>query len=357
MRPLAEMATIQIEFTSACVLRCSQCTRFCGHHQTPFFLEWDMFTKAVDSLAGWVEDPRWQQGIVGAMGGEPLLHPKFAEMCEYMRSKIPPERLGLWSVFPDGPKYKGYREVICKTFRNILLNNHTREDIFHAPVLVASEEVLRKPCPDCKGLAMPECVTCGGKGNVPDEEEIWLQTEHCWVQSSWSAAVNPKGAWFCEVAAALSDLFDGPMGWDVSGNWWKKTPKDFREQREWACRKCGAALPLARRRNSQNPADDVSPDNLERLRAIKSKKVKRGEFVIMGQDDAPIVWDDEWRKNGGYPSQVYKDFDYRSGIAAKYDIILTMNQRGYWEPHLKEDVPPQQVAAPAKSMYADLVSA
>lgn len=376
MRSPAEMQTIQIELTSACVLKCSNCTRFCGTHQTPFFLEFDLFKQAIDSLADWVKDPRWQQGIVGFMGGEPLLHPQFREFCEYALTKIPRERLGLWSVFPTtSKKFYNYRDIICKTFHNILLNDHSREDILHAPVLVASEEVIRKECPECGGrgttvvevmgsydepekadVRMGECPTCNGKKTVPDLDEIFLQTERCWVQESWSAAVNPKGAWFCEIAAALSDLFDGPMGWDVKGDWWKKTPKDFTAQREWACRKCGAALPLARRRISQNPADDVSPENLKRLEAVGSRKVKRGEFVIMGQEDAPVVWDEEWKKNHGYPVQTYKDFDYRSKIAAKYDIVLTMNERGYWSPHLKEDMPEVPQSPASKSMFAELTA-
>jgi hypothetical protein len=318
-------------------------------------MEFDLFKAAIDSLEDWVKDPRYPQGIVGFMGGEPLLHPQFAEFCEYALSKIPRDRLGLWSVFPTtSKKFIGYREIICKTFANVLLNDHSREDILHAPILVASEEVIRKTCDICKGTGKDDsdlhnhCPICDGKGTVPDLEEIFLRTERCWIQESWSAAVNPKGAWFCEVAAALSDLFDGPMGWDVKGNWWKATPKDFTAQREWACTKCGAALPLARMRNSKNPADDVSPENLKRLEAIKSRKVKRGEFVIMDQP----VWDEEWKKNHGYPVQTYKDFDYRSAIAAKYGIKLRINQRGYWEPILAEEfVGAEQ---PSKRIFAEL---
>jgi len=345
------MATIQIELTSACVLKCSNCTRFCGTHKVPFFLDQDLFKQAIDSLVDWVRDPRWQQGIVGFMGGEPLLHPQFEEFCEYAAKKIGPERLGLWSVFPTTkPKFREYRGTICKTFHNILLNDHTRDDIFHAPILVASEEVIRKPCSFCEGKGEDSsglhdhCPICQGKGTVPDLDEIWLRTERCWIQESWSAAINPKGAWFCEVAAALSDLFDGPMGWNVEGGWWKATPKDFAQQREWACRRCGAALPLARRRISQDPADDVSPENLERLKALGSKKVARGEFRIMGQDEEhPVVWDEEWKRDHGYPKQTYKDMDYRQAIAAKYGIVLTINQRGYWQPHLEEDVAARKV--------------
>lgn len=310
MRSPSEMDTIQIELTSACVLRCSNCTRFCGTHKVPFFLDESEFRTAIDSLVGFAQNTR---GIVGFMGGEPLLHPQFAEFCEYASSRIPREKLGLWSTFPAGGKYPQYREIICKTFGNILLNDHSRDDIKHAPVLMAAEDYFK------------------------NDADLFLATEHCWIQESWSAAINPKGAWFCEVAAALSDLFDGPQGWDVKPDWWKATPKDFTAQREWACRKCGAALPLTRIRNSQDNRDDVSASNLDRLKAIKSRKVDRGEFELReGFEFDPVLIE-----KGTYPHQSYKDAEYRQGIASRYGIRLVMNPHGYWEPRLAESMPPE----------------
>lgn len=352
MRSPAFMETIQIEFTSACVLKCSNCTRFCGTHKVPFFLEWDEYTRAIDSLVDWVKE--FPQGLVGAMGGEPLLHPKFEQMCDYALSKIPRERLGLWSTFPDSPNYRKYREVICRTFANVLLNDHSREDILHAPVLMASEDYYRKQCPECRGTGLDPyrevgmgeglCKTCGGKKTVTDDESLFLATEKCWVQESWSACVNPKGAWFCEVAGALSDLFDGPEGWKVQPGWWKKTPMDFKEQREWACRKCGAALPIKRVRNSQDPTDDVSESNLERLKTVKSRKVAKGEYAVRS-----FEMDSGLTVNHGYPNQTYKDMLYRQGIAKRYGIVLTINGRGYWEPHREEDMP--EMPPPRQSLF------
>jgi hypothetical protein len=333
------METIQIELTSACVLKCSNCTRFCGTHRVPFFIEADQFHAAIDSLVGFAERTR---GIVGFMGGEPLLHPQFAEFCEYALSRIPRRKLGLWSTFPDSPNYKKYREIIVKTFGNILLNDHSRADILHAPVLMAAEDFFRETCPECAGTGnvggMPPddtgrtCANCGGKGTVTNEADLFGATERCWVQESWSAAINPKGAFFCEVAASLADLFDGPEGWKVEPGWWKRTTKDFAAQRDWACRKCGAALPLARSRNSQDERDDVSASNLIRLEEVKSRKVAKGDFVLHDrfQFDRRLV-------NHTYPNQTYKDMEYRQGIAARYDMYLTTNGGGYWEPHLKED--------------------
>jgi hypothetical protein len=349
MRSPSEMATIQIELTSACVLKCSNCTRFCGTHKVPFFMEPEMFMSAIDSLVGWVKE--MPQGIVGFMGGEPLLHPQFEEFCDYALTKIPRERLGLWSTFPAGGKYPKYRDVICRTFANVLLNDHSRDDILHAPVLMGSEEFFRKVCPDCDGrktvpdiqpgmgfpYAVPgsvPCETCKGEGTIVNERELLHQTEHCWVQESWSAAINPKGAFFCEVAAAMTDLFDGPPGWKVEPDWWKRTPMEFAEQRKYACHKCGAAMPIKRIRNSQDPRDDVSPRNLERLKAVGSRKVSRGEYEVRDfQFDAKLT------ENHGYPRQTYQEEIYRKTIAARYGIGLVMNARGYWEPRLLENLP------------------
>lgn len=356
MRSPAEMQTIQIELTSACVLKCSNCTRFSGTHRHPHFLSMEEFKKAIDSLVEYAKQPH---AIVGFMGGESLLHPLFVEFCEYALTKIPRAKLGLWSTFPDAPKYKGYAQTIVNTFGVILLNDHSRDDIKHAPVLMASEEYFRKPCSACKGtgkigpetimrldetitqadetdaevikireLLTETCKFCNGKGDITDDESLFQAVDHCWVQESWSASINNKGAFFCEVAAALDDLFGGPGGWPVEPGWWKKTPRDFREQMEWACKKCGAALPLKRVRNSQDPKDDVSPGNLERLVQIKSKKVARGEYEVREK----FEFDQSLMKNHGYPAQTYKDEYYRQNIAARYGIRLVLDQRGYWEP-------------------------
>ena len=348
MRPIAEMVTVQIELCSACVLHCSNCTRFSGTKQKETFITEEQFKKAIDSL---VEYSKLPHACVGFMGGEPMLHPQFAEFCDYAVSKIDRMKLGLWSTFPSGPKYKGYREVIARTFGNVLLNDHSRDDILHAPVLMAAEDYFRKPCEFCKGegtvmgagvmdehIVPKVCPECKGKRTVTDDRELFANVEHCWIQESWSASINSKGAFFCEVAAALDDLFGGPGGWPVEEGWWKRVPKDFREQMEWACRKCGAALPIERTHPSIDVRDDVSPSNLERLKAIKSKKVARGEYILHEQAKYdPALF------GHTYPRQTYQDAQYRQNIAAKYDMYLVLNERGYWEPRLKEDggyVPP-----------------
>lgn len=331
-------------------------------------MEEELFRQAIDSLVDYSKQPH---GLVGFMGGEPTLHPKFAEFCRYAQTRIPREKLGLWSTFPDSPNYRKHAQLICDTFGNILLNDHSRDDILHAPVLMASEDYFKKECLFCHGkgtllgagildieLVPKVCPDCNGTGLVTDMRELLYATEHCWVQESWSSAINPKGAFFCEVAAALSDLFDGPKGWPVEPGWWKRTPAEFKEQREWACAKCGAALPLERIRNSQDNRDDVSVSNLDRLKAIKSRKVARGEYELRES----FKFDKKLTENHGYPAQTYKEEQYRQRIAARYGILLVMNQRGYWEPTMMPpnynppSPPPQSLYQIMQSRYSEKVA-
>ena len=347
MRPVAEMSPSQIELTDACVRRCSNCTRACGHRE-PFFMTEEVFTRAVASLVEYAKQPR---ALIGFFGGEPLLHPQFVRFCEIALSLVPRTKLILSSTFPDGPKYRGYREVICRTFGSVYLNDHSRNDILHAPILMAAEDYFKKACPKCKGSgkfspSVP-CAECKGTGQVTDEAELFAATERCWVSESWSSSINPKGAWFCEVAGSLSILFDGPKGWDVDGDWWKKTTKDYTSQREWACRKCGAALPIKRERTSQDYTDDVSVSSMERLQHIRSRKIGKGEVECKPQ----FEFDPELVKSGCYPNQTYKEFEYREKVAAKYGIVLTMNPLGYPEPHMEEDMPQLRKKAAAPSLF------
>lgn len=295
MKALCDMDTIQIELTNACVNSCSNCTRFCGH-RTPFFLSLEQFQAAVDSLAGFPK-------MVGFMGGEPLLHPQFFEFCLYAKEKIPKERLGLWTCLPKG--FEHYRTTICETFDHIFINDHSRNDIHHAPILVGAEEVFKDP------------------------REMFYCIDHCWLQNSWSASINPKGAFFCEIAASMSMLFDGPEGWKVEPGWWWRIPKDFTSQIEEYCPKCGVALPFARRSSTEG-LDDISPKNLERLRG-KSHKVTRGAFVL---SNLQLV-------NTPAPMAAYKDLEWRNQISARYGIFQFVNSQHFLTPVLfKNWTPP-----------------
>jgi hypothetical protein len=261
----------------------------------PFFMSSDRFKQAVDSM---VEYPN----MTGLMGGEPLLHPKFEEFCDYAVSKIPKNQLGLWSCFPKG--YERYREVICRTFGHIFLNDHTRADIYHAPVLVAAEEM------------------------IAHRKRMFMLIEECWIQKYWSACINPKGAFFCEIAGAMAMLFDSDGAWKIEKEWWMRTPKDFTAQIEEYCPRCGCAMPLERRA-SVDGRDDISLGNLKRLQG-RSKKVDKGLYVI--SDLQP--------KEKLQEMAAYKDPEFRDVIAGRYGIFLVPNEKNFLSPHLRKNWDP-----------------
>lgn len=252
----------------------------------------EQFKIAINSMEGYPK-------MVGFMGGEPLLHPLFKEFCEYASLKIPKEQLGLWTCLPEG--YEHYRELICSTFGNLFVNDHSRDDIYHAPILVGVEEVF------------------------PIEREMFYALEHCWIQEAWSASINPRGAFFCEIAASMSILFDGPKGWPIEQGWWWRVTKDFREQIEYYCPKCGASLPLDRR-SSNEGVDDISPRNLERLKKV-SKKIQAGKYIV---SDLKLV-------NKPEEMAAYKDLSWRNKVAKRYGIYLHLNEKRFLTPILLKE--------------------
>jgi len=263
----------------------------------------DQFKEAIDSL---VDYPK----MTGFQGGDPLLHPDFAKMCEYARSKIKPEQLGLWTTLPVGMEH--YREDICATFGHIFINDHTRPDIYHQPVLVAAEDAIK------------------------DEHLMWQAIDNCWAQMSWSASIFPTGAWFCEIAGSMSMLFGEGEGWRVEPGWWWRIPADFREQMDMFCRRCGFPL-RTRRRCSQDGIDDMSQSNYDRLKDV-SKKIKRDKFEIYDFDRN----DKETAALCDAPLARYKDTAWRNKLAHRYGMYVVVNEKRFWTPYLLKDWEPGQ---------------
>jgi hypothetical protein len=284
------MDTIQIEVTNACHLSCSNCTRLCPHIRKPFMVDMDHFKLSIDSMKGYPK-------MVGIMGGEPLLHPHFEELCDYALSQIPRAQLGLWSSLPPGKEH--YRDVIVRTFGNVFFNDHTIE-VRHCPILVGAEEV------------------------IPDPADMWQAIDKCWLQECWSASVNPKGAFFCEIAASMSMLFDDPDhgGWPIEPGWWKRIPKDYRDQMEKWCPRCGCALSLSRRKSTDH-VDDISPLNLSRLNG-NSRRVSAGEYQL--HDCKQLDKPEEMFQ--------YKNPVFRDKVAYRYGIYTSATPLQFLEPHL-----------------------
>jgi hypothetical protein len=297
MRSMIAMDTVQIEITNHCVLSCSNCTRFVPHVKKPFYMEIEFFKKAVDSMVGYPK-------MTGIQGGEPLLHPQFEEICNYLHEKIPYEQCGLWTTLPKG--FEHHKDVICRTFKHIFVNDHTRDDIYHHPPLVAIREV------------------------ETDKNLMWQQIDNCWAQMSWSASINPSGAFFCEIAASMAMLVDDKnrtfQGWPVVPGWWWRIPKDFAGQMESYCPQCGFPSQVARRVSTEK-VDDISPENFKWL---KDKSKNPSRWTVHNLEKAECK--EEMAK--------YKEFDYRNNIAKRFGMFLTINDQHFWTPHLlKKDHP------------------
>jgi len=246
MKPIYDAWLIQIEVTNACNIGCANCTRFVGHHKKPYFMNLDFIEKAIDSLEGF-------KGGIGIMGGEPTLHPQFEEICKLIQKKGITHKCGLWT---SGYKWNEYKKIIKETFKlGVYFNDHSDSRQRHQPILIAIEEV------------------------VEDKKLMWQLIDNCWVHEMWSPSINLKGGFFCEVAAALDILFDGPGGYPIEPGWWNKTPEEFKDQIERYCPMCGGALPFSCPSNKE-AYDFVSPKNYERLIKINSPKALSGRIQI-----------------------------------------------------------------------------
>ena len=254
MRPIADNTVIQIEITNACHLACQGCTRHVGHHRKPFFMELVTVRNAIESLDGW-------DGRIGLMGGEPTLHPKFARVCELYQELIPDRRRReFWTA---GFKWGVYTDLIHETFDKDLIhyNDHVAYDGMHKPLLIALDDVIDDP--------------------VLKQELL----DNCPYQTHWSASITPKGAFFCEIAASLDWLFDGPGGWPIEPGWWKRLVPEFADQIAEYCGKCSGAIPMQAHSDGRGgrdgpTIDHISPSNVERLRASGSPKVQKGHYKL-----------------------------------------------------------------------------
>lgn len=285
MRSPKDMQIIQIDITNACIHECSNCTRFCGHHKKPYFMEFDMIKKAIDSLKGF-------EGTIGIMGGEPTLHPKFEKIVKYIATKIYSVKVADRQVMqPQEDFYKMISDMKLLHSEPYFVNEKVSERVLAAGLFSSMchkylehfeliQDVFKKQVLNDHGNAMyhdPLLVSRKELG-IPDDEWEVLR-DNCWIQNEWSASITPKGAFFCEVAGTLDLLFDGPGGWEVESDWWKREVADFKDQLHW-CELCGAACETYTR-DANEEIDDISPVLYEKLNRVGSKKIKKGKVHIM----------------------------------------------------------------------------
>ena len=337
MRSPADMQTIQIEITNACNKHCSNCTRFCGNHKKSFFMDYETFCRALSSLDGF-------DGVKGIMGGEPTLHPEFERFAHHIQDKfglrrgenrlVYPQRNfikeirrrefeshilyhyadgrktfkmsgpGLWSNM--GESYRRHYEIIQDTFYVQFLNDHLNPS-YHQPGLFARKDL-----------------------NLPDD--VWVKLrDKCWIQNEWSASITPKGAFFCEIAAALDMLFDGPGGWKIEPNWWRRTPEEFGDQLHW-CELCGFALDTFMR-DAKDEQDDVSPTLYKKLKEIQSPRLLSGHTNLVKIDNGVIAEESKAHGKHFSAAQPYIEH-YEDRFNEKNSLLFVKN---YHKIYISED--------------------
>jgi len=188
--------------------------------------------------------------VIGIIGGEPLLHPEFPQICAMFASIIPDRKhRGLWTGLHW--QHTTHADIIREVFGYV--NNNTHDGIVrHSPILVAIQDVIKDP------------------------KEQRKLIDNCWLQKTWSGTITPKGFFFCEVAGAMDMLFDGPGGLPVTPECWQAPISAFEDQIQRWCYRCGVPLNLLGRIDKEN-TDDITPSNLAILQ--ESPRVKDGHYV------------------------------------------------------------------------------
>ncbi|HEX3755685.1 MAG TPA: hypothetical protein VHV26_11490 [Rhizomicrobium sp.] len=277
MRSPKDMDIVQVDISTKCHLKCSNCTRLIPHQPRREDMELETFERAVKSMDGWDGPNR----VIGIIAGEPTLHSNFEKISRRFaelwggpltgNGRLPikdfnhlaTERLfdrstgrGLWTSLGAG-FYRHY-ETIMEVYGHWNTNTHESGGR-HQALLISRDDYKA-----ATGLS----------------DEQWLQNrDNCWVQNMWSASINDKGAYFCEVAASIDRLyFNGAHAWPVEQGWWQRSPADFGAQLD-LCNYCGLAQPGPAQLDLLE-RDIISKQNRDKLAEAGSPAVKKGNYEL-----------------------------------------------------------------------------
>lgn len=331
MRSPSQMDIVQVDITTRCHLACSNCTRLIAHQPRREDMTIKAFEAAVMSMDGWNQPNR----VLGIIGGEPTLHADFETIAltfadmwggpktEHGRHPIPDMNVfaearlydrsngrGLWTSLGAG--FYRNMEVIMDVFSHWNTNTHEVGGR-HQALLVTREDYQ-----EATGMS--------------DEE--WLRNrDACWVQNLWSATINDKGAYPCEVMASIDRLlFNGKHAWPVEKGWWERKPEDFGDMLD-LCNYCSLAQPGPSQVDALE-RDIVSPQMVDLLREAGSPAVRRENYDLYGLDLL-----EEQRKvetKDSYVSGARVSQEHASTLPRKISAIVTCVGRAE---HLRESLP------------------
>lgn len=216
MTPCSKKWASLIDITNKCHIGdCSYCSRYIRH--IPKEKRYEMSLEEIEqALIAYQGIPCRKIGIIG---GEPLVHSQFGEICQLVSKYFPPEKTQLFTSIK--PELSKYRDDIARTFGFTAVNEHT-------------------PFQNSVGLHQP--FTLALKDMVEDPELRIALIKDCWFGKNWCGTVTPLGAYHCEIAAFIAYMI-GFKGWEVAPRWWEK--EDVEDQIE-LCQLCGACIPMER---------------------------------------------------------------------------------------------------------------
>lgn len=255
MKPLHHMWVNDVIITNRCRLRCTHCTQALTHLRRDQYYDMplDYLATALDSLRGF-------SGAVNCFGGEPTLHPRFADVMALWREKLPAWRRASFSC--GGPAYERHRSEIDRTFPTFNYNDHHHPSQ-HQPVLVAGEDIIADP------------------------ERRRRMVSRCWMQHMWGASITPAGGYFCEMAGTIDWLFfGGRHAFPLVPGWMRKSPAEFSCQSNALCRYCGIPYGLASHPDS-NGTDYLSKTTVRMLADMGSPAVRRQEYTLIDRGSYP----------------------------------------------------------------------
>lgn len=247
MTPCSKKWASLIDITNKCHIGdCSYCSRYIRH--IPKEKRFEMSLEEIEqALIAYQGIPCRKIGIIG---GEPLVHSQFGEICQLVSKYFPPEKTQLFTSIK--PELSKYRDDIARTFGFTAVNEHT-------------------PFQNSVGLHQP--FTLALKDMVEDPELRTALIKDCWFSKNWCGTVTPLGAYHCEIAAFIAYL-QGIRGWGVTPRWWEK--EDVEDQIE-LCQLCGACIPMER----QAPVDKRQKMSLSIIELLSEKKLIFGEYKVV----------------------------------------------------------------------------
>jgi hypothetical protein len=234
-----------IDITNYCPINnCTYCSRFLRYvpKNKRYNLSLEKIDEALISYKGFPER-------IGVIGGEPLIHPQFKEICKLLLEHNRKEKYGLWtSINPETSKYK---DIIKKTFGFVALNEHSPYQL---------------------NVCKHQPLTLAAKDMVPNENLRKELYEQCYFRLKWCGTINPLGAFRCEIAASIAYLI-GQKGWQIKQGWWLN---DWHEQIS-LCELCGGAVPQER----QLLCDKVEKMSPSILKLLKDNNCVIGEYKLV----------------------------------------------------------------------------